>query len=371
MPVLGATSVAAADNSVIGAYNVTEDTIRRFRAALAKAVAGVADCNILFVGDSTCAGGTDRTVQIGRQFRDLLNSRGYKIKGTGFVPYIPSPIDPRMVGGGGLTLTPTTGNSAPAMALTPGQSVTFTPTTGVNNTGLGKADPQHDTFVFHYHQNATGGTVSYSVDGGTATTVSTTGSNALIPVTVAAGSVGAHSLTISNSGGSGNVTLGMAGVNAYNSTVKGAQVHVFSQSGALSQLFTGTSLFGAMADAFTATTPALAVDLFGINDANTNNAVATYQTNKQTYRTFAAAQGADILGVVPLPANITPTAGLSAYWAVDYAMADAMNHGLLDVNKRWKDWATSNSLGTQFDTLHPTPTGYADIAHALVQTLRL
>lgn len=111
--------------------------------------------------------------------------------------------------------------------------------------------------------------------------------------------------------------------------------------------------------------PDLTIINIGINDWNAGTGVPTYTTTLQSIITQALTKG-DVLLVTPNTTNAAASRATQlTYVNALYSLAQTNNVPLVDLWNSFDPWATYNTAGMFFDTLHPNGDGYADIAQAI------
>jgi hypothetical protein len=194
-----ATGVTKQYNAGLNVYNLKASNLRRMRAALAKVAAGTGRCRFAHIGDATTQGvgagsaALEVTDSWPALLSSLLNSKGYTVDGASWVDKQHRVWPQWVVGGTWNTL----GNGVPAQ-FAGGSSGTLTFT----STHAG-------TILDLYYLN-TGASFTYTLDGGSSTSVTTTGAQ----------SIGTLSLT-----GLANTTHTLVITPGSNSQILGAFVH--------------------------------------------------------------------------------------------------------------------------------------------------
>lgn len=219
--------------------------------------------------------------------------------------------------------------------------------------------------VIHWVNNTAGRIFSYSVDGGAAVDVTTTG--VYEPrTTVVTAPVGAHTLTITRK------TTGaqIRGVEAYDDT-NGVPVRIynFGISGATSaNMIDNTDTVVGRRVQYGQFNPDVAIIEGGIiNDWRTSVPVATSKANLTTLvQTLKAAKGGTCKVILLTPVFDSGTAGTTAqqdlYVAAMKEVTDEQDVFLVDVRPTFRSWDYANSQGWMSDTVHPTNVGYGVIA---------
>ena len=232
-----------------------------------------------------------------------------------------------------------------------------------------------DTCKIIYVTTVAGGSISWAVDGGGATTLSETGAQAITSTTISLGSVGAHTIHIARV--SGNAYL--IGEDCYNSNVKSVRLWDAGASGLTAYNVAGVhqgwsdatypwSLGSALGTAPVA--PNLCIIDLGINDAALAVGLANFSNGLQSVITNCKKSG-DVVLVLPFPTatGTTSQATQNAYWAVVSQLATTNNLPVID----WRDYVISSAAATgnglAGGNYHPTAAGYADFAALVARAL--
>ena len=121
--------------------------------------------------------------------------------------------------------------------------------------------------------------------------------------------------------------------------------------------------------------PDLTIICLTINDWANAVSVSSWQTSMQTLITKAKATG-DVILMSGVPSNITTTtqANQQAFVTALKSLAASNGVPMLDIWTRWygagAGWSSNKALGWMYDDLHPSATGYADIANEVFAMLR-
>jgi lysophospholipase L1-like esterase len=265
------------------------------------------------------------------------------------------------------------GGANPLLITTGGDL--FTATAGATPLAFLPTDTV-DTFRLWYITNTGLGSFSYNVDGGTATTINENGSQVFNSVTIAAGSLGIHTLNLTWISGS----VFVAGVEAYNSAIGSVQIINAGWAGATSANWVNN--FPIQGNPWTpvpgVTTQAPDVILLslGINDwrvTQTSTSVSTYVANVQALIT-AWKVNSDVILVTPAPSGIStvPLATQQQYVAALYSLAATNNLPIIDNFGRWGSFERMNPAPYLFyssNNLHPNGNGYSDFAQSIASQL--
>src|SRR5438132_11477422 len=97
--------------------------------------------------------------------------------------------------------------------------------------------------------------------------------------------------------------------------------------------------------------------------------LAKYQSNLLTIVNNCLALGSVMLVTEAQPKSVA-LATWQGYVNAQWNVANLANIPLLDINDRWKDWNTANTLGMMLDATHPNVLGYLDISTAMLGVLQ-
>lgn len=365
--------VNAKTQAVAGArestYNVTGSSLRRFRAALAKATvleAG-APCTIVWFGDSI----TQSTVaapfsanSIPARVQAMIERRvGAYSQHNTFMDV--DSQDTRW------SRTGTWGRSgAGNKGWVGGQAHTTTQDGATATIG-----PLRGTrIVYRYLKGPGYGTFTYALDGAAAVTVDASASTESVGALTLTGlSEVAHSLVITNKTArhtqiDGEVRYGdgvtsKGGVRIIKAAVAG-QI--------LDNFVTGTGA-GTPMDLLAGAAPALTIIALETNDwGNWATPVISYKAKMALIINVAKASGDVLLVACPPPGApmiAPPGTALKPYTDALYALADELDCALLDMQARWGSHDDALANGLMYDVYHPTDLGNADYAHALFEAL--
>lgn len=381
-------------------YNANANSIRNFRAAVARARSGGANAHIVIVGDSITEGYYSTqpyyTNSWGARLRSLLAARTGVNAGTGII----HSYEFSFAGGGNsfaqdnrVVLTGTYGtqwgkvNQSGAFGnyLSQGGGMFVVPNASATLTfGAITAD---QFIVYYWKDQATvrtvgglpGGSCAVTLDAVSQTALNCAGAFSRNVATYTPASEGSHTLVIN--GPTVASTYGLIlGVEARRGGgTGGVRVTVAGASGTIAADAlngTVTDVISPLASMYDMAAPDLTLIAWGINEYDgagkgTQTSPATYATNIQTHITRAKQTG-DVMLVLPYNSGRAATGG-SATWSQyvtqAYALADTNSIPLLDLTDRWGSYATSNALGMYFDTLHPNDKGHQDVADAAFSAL--
>lgn len=345
-------------------FNQKGSNTRLFRAAAAKAIAGIAPLEIVYIGDSFGAGATslttwDRPHSPPMAMRNEIARRGIPISGTGFVRCADSgatSIDSRWSYSG-------TGWNAN------GKWFVFT---GVlNDQATFTSDRAGDKVKLTYLDHNDGCVFTISVDGATSgagfTTVTCSGPSVAmesveLTVPVDIGST----VAVKRTSATGAVYLDLVGIQIYDSSTPGLVVHNLAQSGSLAS---GTGLnawsdntsnanaLGHLLDNLAHVTayggqPALVIIGLGGNDKQTSQGPysdATVLTNLATIRGRFASSDAMFIAEPQLNSTYTPYATWEAWLKSLYEWCNTNNYPLFDIMDRLGGYTTVVTNGQSSD----------------------
>jgi lysophospholipase L1-like esterase len=336
---------ASSGGTAAGVTNLKASNTQKIRAALIKAKTGRARARIITVGDSTTSGvgAPNKLLSYPMQLATEFGARG--IPNRSDFSYSIQNDDPRWV----IPAAWTSASNQMRVNNTDSSVLSFTPI---------KTDV--DTFdVFLSDGGGASATISLQIDSGAITTFTLGGTNNWVKRTLTA-TAGTHTLNMFRSAGTGQVRV--VGVEAYSSTAKDLAVLNMGLNASL------TSDWGVTGFGYSPRTMAtnLAGDAYiinlGINDADFGGNLTSYAANLQSMITSFKAIG-DVILVFPNPWSGNSSAAVQQqYAAVMYNLSASNDIPLFDLNLRWKDYATVNSLGLMFNTLHPNEAFYNDEA---------
>lgn len=335
-----------------------------------------ARCNIACIGDSITEGqgATDMDRRWIARLRDLLRARfpvtGLSGGGRGFIPAAYTgegtfSVPVSSSGSPAQTSFPTIGPKQSALQLLSGQSVTWT--------------LYGDSADIMWWRQSFGSSFTYAVDGGSAVSVNTSGTNLDGQVThVSLGQPGTHTLVCA--GTNATFSAVVDGVTEYNGDYSaGIQVqdcgHTGSTSGSWLSFSTSAVDWPA---AIAALTPALVIIALGANDYSAQTVPATYQSNLATFLTTIRSAM-----TVPYPPVIfamfaargdvsSPTYPWSQYVTAAWneAAADGASTVLdLTLGPRMPAQNASPNWGLYYDQVHPDDKGHSFIAEYLASFL--
>lgn len=342
--------------------NATALRLPKWRAALAKAKAGVANARYLTVGDSITSGSYSNNSATGdwtalawpKQLAAMLSATGVPADAHSFFGFGSYTRDARIAIGSWANwgFNSVGGNYYASSSAT--GPLAFTPAAPV------------DTFVVWFtRNNVSAGTLAYNVNGGSAGTQSQAGTSALASVTITC-PLGVNTLNLTNSTGTGFVYV--TGIEAYDSTRKCVNVLNAGWAGSTTADWTTAVLAAYDPYNLSALSPDLTVIQLGSNDMNVPVNVGAYAKNLQTLVTAAKVTGDVVLQTFPpsVVATYGPLAMQAQYYQAILALAAANNVPVVDVFGRWVSYELSSPLGyySTVSPIHPQGAGLADIAQA-------
>jgi lysophospholipase L1-like esterase len=338
-------------------YNVKGTNTFAIKAALASALNGDTLETIMFAGDSKTAGfGTNAGASINGAksmpgwFRQLMAARGYSVAGTGLVFCNQNPGsgtgDTRWTFTG--TWTSTGVNVNFASSIVTGSTATFT--SDVAGT------------VVEIWSLSNSGPFTYAIDGGSAVSVTPSGSNTTHLTTVSGLANTTHTVVITTTSTTNTYVLAC---NVRKTT--GLQVTNNAICGSTSSNWTTGTWYNSNNIAKLAPASAFFISL-GTNDARTGVTVASYYASMSTLVSGQIALGRQGGIIVPSP---TSTVDISAtlwnqYVSAMYDLADAYDLPLVDLTDVYGTYAAANAKGLFFDSLHEKEKGYGVNAAAVI-----
>ena len=356
-------------NAQLSAYNVTESSLRRAKAAISRGNTSTTPSKIVCLGDSITQGVTSTPQRLFNwpyRLRQLLAADGRAGtvgEGAAFnTGQTPASYDERWTAGTGWGKVSGGLLNASMYQAAPGSgTLSFAIPSGV------------DTAEIYYVRHSINGTWTYNVDGGSSTGVNANGSTTSLKTgAIALGSTAGHTLNITPHATTGYAMI--TGVGFYNSAARN-NVEVIT-GGALSgqtagQMNTGSTnntSFGNF-DTLAAISPELVIICFGRNDAG-SSAITSYTTNMQaTIDLVKTTLSKDCLLITPPPASVTTYYANATMRQKLYALADANDCALLDLERKFGSSWASAPLSLSGDSLHPNDAGQHALAQAVSNLL--
>jgi hypothetical protein len=331
---------------------------------------------IAFIGDSTGAGtetgGTTAQVlhSVPMQMAAKLKARGINAgannrfgcaSGT-FSTLLT--MDSRVSSTGAWTQGATTVQGGNAFACAATGSMTFAPQDSITK------------FDIYYRDGAAGRNITYNVDAGGTTNLNSSGTTQITKTNVNAGSVAAHTLTLTWALGS-TTTIG---IDAYDDTASRRELSIWNWSiagatslqmidnsdtvtGRLAEISSGKSLM----------TPDLAIIRMGINDWRNSVSVASMVASQTTLVQAFLANGCDV--ILATPRFDGGSTGLTAqqedYANAIRALGPTLGVPVLDPRAYFGSYAIGNAAGWYSDTVHGDTggAGYSEEAEYFVRAL--
>lgn len=355
--------------------NISASSFRRTRAALGKLRAGIAGAVFVGIGDSLTRGTSAEAGNAGGS-SGILAQMAKIFAGQG----LPATAD-NVFGYGGyeqsfnafdsrITVTGSFNKTAGG-GIQGGGGQVF----GAASAGTLVYAPIEQVSSFDIYYMSNGATFSWAIDGGAATNVVTTNNSTLIKLNVPAGTLGAHTLTISWVAG----TTYIAGMVAQNTAIKRIDLLNMAWHGSRTQQWVDGNTTGWWN--FDKLIGHVGADLViwglgGTNDWGNSVPVETYKANSKTLlnKVLALASPPDILVVTAPPTLQVAGAYLDQQKYIDAEIDLATELGL-PVFDRWRSWGgdptvsepimeTIGAINT--DKLHLTRAGHAMDAQKLV-----
>lgn len=354
---------------------------KAWRLALGKAMLGISDARIIFVGDSTNAGLTasaggvyNRTHVVA--MAKVLAGAGFPVNfnaafgtpnragGTSFTTW-----DPRWTTTGTAWATLSGFSSVGGEAL--GNSTTtatlkFTPTNPISGAAYA-----FDSYDVYSCKNTGYATWTTDIGGAALATVNDDTTRGLRVSTVSTGGGAATGfINIQRNGTGGQAyILGIAPRVVATKHLEIFNVSAGSYTSAnLISGGSGASDFVArrVIEQMCAAVPSLVIVDIGINDWRTLTYSSTYQTNLETMVDGYIANGASVVLCKPVPSQIgysafVTQANMDAYRAAIDTVAEARGLLVYDKAARFESYTVGNAAGWYSDGLHPTQGAYAQM----------
>lgn len=354
----------------------------KWRAALAKmqsAAAGTKNARILCIGDSTTFGVFSNGTSTGdlkplawpTQLANRFNSVGINAHANSF-------FGSATGAAGGTAQSNDQNDSRVSMGTGWSRSVDFGvcgTTYTANNTTSGPfaftPTVPVDTFTVYFYQQAGGSTLSWNINGGAATNVNLSGTQAIGSFT-ASGTLGTNTINL-NWVSNGAQVIRLMGIEAYDSSKNWVGIINAGWPVARSTDWNSTGFFyAAISNGIAGLKPDLSILDLGINDNGAGNSLNLYIGQMQNIINQCKLSGDVILQ--------SPNPTLNNYLTFHYpynqqtamqqallTLANTNNIPMIDIYGRWggtNGYAISNANGLMGDNLHPSAAGYADKASA-------
>jgi lysophospholipase L1-like esterase len=360
---------------VSGAGNVK---LPKWRRKLAQVEAGLANANVMNLGDSTTTGSyatgngyqaNARGSSYPTQLAGLLAAAGYKVNlntfsganvgASDFLAY-----DPRWLSLG----TNWTVGTVPSF----GGSMLANNNAGNFTTARFQTSGVTDTVDIWYLQNTSYGTFTVSVDGGQSTSANIAAAGAVsiqkVTKTVARG---ANHILEFNKVADGNIFI--IGFCAYDSLTKSVNIFNGGYPGKKASDFIANTNVWDPLPMLGTFAPDLTILNCNINDWLAGTAAATFQTQMQTVITQAQLSG-DVLLLTGMCSKTTSAtqAAQDSITAATRALALSAGVPLIDVYSYWCDYVTAAANGYFLpanDAVHPGATGYGNVASLILPAI--
>lgn len=375
---------AAGGQYLPGVYNFNPANLRNLRKAKARVAAGEGNGKIAFIGDSTNAGYTGVT---GQNFRaksyiayatQRLKAMGIKARYTsiwGASNRTQTPADymaynPEVTLGAGWVFTGAGGDTigGPAFYNNSAETaMTWTP-----------SEPCDRFDVYYYQNTGTGyANLSAAVDGTAKPQIVTSGPSAtVVKVTVDAGAVGTHTLSLSRvvpGGAPATAQIYLIGVEAYSSADYNLSMLNMGWAGSTTANWNSRSSTIRPYAALPIVAPDCTFINLGINDRNPDFgpiASATYMANLDALITVAKQTG-DCILMVPFPSatNKVTAENQEIYNEIVRQLGRDRGCAVIDVPARWISQSNASALGWYGDGIHPNARGYADFGAVIANII--
>lgn len=371
-------------NPASGIYNLTGANWKHARMAIANARAGAGLCRVAVIGDSITAGwGATPTSSVSalawpQIMREALGSvNGIPVAGTGDVMAGPRGVygavyqDNRWANGGWANVSVSDNSS--------GFGIT---SVASSNTATFTSDKAGTVAEFTYARRTGWGTFTVTVKNSSGTTLtgptSYNSSNAtpdMQRVTLTGLTLDVGSTIVFTSTSSGVNAIMSAGVRNTTGLLV-TNLGAGSASTSTWNNFTAPSGGGSQQNGWVAQyILAAGVDILlialGTNDgqnSNTSQTPAQYATNMASIVSTLKTSTTDVALVHPIPGNPGTAPNLWTAAAPNgissttfYKASESLGVPLVDLSDRWQDYATANTAGMMYDTLHPSNAGHQRI----------
>jgi lysophospholipase L1-like esterase len=388
------TAQIAADAAFTGAYvksnylfNFNPDTTRFARAAVGRVRAGTGVMKSLHIGDSTTRGfGAEgayastfpKTLDYPTQFAKLLNS--YYIPavssfgvGSGYITLGSVANDDRWTVGSGWAVDAYGFGGEPSAAGLKSGSA-YLSTSSASGALAYAPGTSCDRMDIYYYRSTGNGTMTASIDGGTAV-VTDTGSGAagVQKVTITASTIASnHVLSITRSSGAGILVLGVEAYLSATPQVRVANVGLGSTRTA-EWAYSAAGLGFYSADCIKAYAPDVSWIMLGINDSRYAVSSSAWTANMSTIIDACKVSG-DVVLMTVIPSlngsSGTDTSLEAAYRTACQSLAVTKSCALVDVYGRFGSYTLGNAAGYYYDGVHLNAPGYSDIAGACFEAFR-
>ena len=209
-------------------------------------------------------------------------------------------------------------------------------------------------FVIHYYQQPGGGSFTYSVDGGTATTVNTAAASlTYATVTIPGLALGSHAIALTVTvAGTAGVTL--CGIDVQTNTA-GVRLHKLGAPGQQASQWAAAITQANFTASLQALNPCAVHILFGTNEMNANTTPAAFTANLGALVASirAALPTVDIVLATPGDNGLTGTSyAMSDYATAMQAAATANNTGFINNYLNIGPYAAANANGLYLNSAH-------------------
>lgn len=352
IPYVSAASTLGEDDYLTWAHG--RPLLRAFQAKLATIMVGnvATRANIAWVGDSWTQGIMQR---VQTDFSGLFGNPG-----AGWVSYAPTNYPAAGYG----IVTPT----GSWTTQDPGNCADgFSRTSSTNTDKIEFVGPIINGKI-HYLKQTGGGLLDWSIDGGSTTTVDTSGAAAHGTIDIGTLSNASHTVKVQVNGSGSPVTV--CGINA-RMNANGAIFHQLGHPGATSLSFSGldqTILQAGLTDLL----PDLLVIMLGVNDKGSEVVPATQASRLTTIINTARAANplVEILLLPPIDTGTTHTYTITDYIKAQDALSRTLGTAFLQLMKHTGSYSDANTRGLMTNTTHTNANGDMLIASIVGQWLR-
>jgi lysophospholipase L1-like esterase len=361
----------------------------RWRACLAKLRNGlVTGCPVPWIGDSTLYGiggtsnsGTGTQLNLTDFVSLYLNQAGIPANNNGICGDGSIQSAQLRIGAGGtdqrFTGTWGTGSGLHVTlggyimgSSTNGATETFTPITSFNSTAAALYPAMTpNAFNVIWYNNSSAGTFTATATGGSAVTMSGSGTGAYQTTQAVASSVSAANAVVLTTTAASSGPFFVC-VEAVNTNIPSVDLINAGSPGGFMADWVGAANLYSPNPTVTYLNAPLVVIIPGLNDWKAGNSLATFIANLTAFIANAETTS-DVILVSPTP-NASNPALETQYIAAEKNVAQQFNIPFVDLNTIMVSAASMNSLGLGFgDGIHPNSPGYADeareIANVMVQ----
>lgn len=316
---------------------------------------------IAYIGDSWTAGN-----HVALEFYNKIVSR-YPFAGAGYVPVDSYPYNIALADATKTSVGTWTDSSSarglgPNLMHTNSSDVATPAAKGVTCTGT--------DYTIYYLKKSGGGSFNYSIDSGSATTVSTVNtSNALGTINITGQTLAQHSILMTvNAAGETGVTLFGVDCNIANSG--GIKIDKLGMSGSRGSHWAAANA-GLWQSEIAQLNPSVVIITLGTNDISSVS-VSDYMSKIEAIiaNIRVAKPTVPIILAPPTIGTRTGPAGdVSAYFPSLQDLARQNGYGYVEVSKFTGPYATANTAGLWIDGVHMTTTGDKLFADVLIDYL--